>query len=833
MEKELERLTLERKARDTFTIDYGPDFQVKVIQMLLYDDSALINFYDILVADYFDRKALKELFKAICRYYEKYKKIPTLDVLKANASGIRIPALRQDVISTLSEIQTLPTRDLEYVRDNTEEFCINQKIVGAVFGSVEFINRREYSQARQLIESAFRSTLGNKLGHMYFEDIKDRMENLRRRVVPTGLGILDSLLNGGLGAGELGVIMAGSGVGKSMSLINIGFGGLSAGKNVIHYTFEDNYRLVGTRYDSRLTGIPINDIKKNQEDVEKQVTEFYKNHGSLLVIKDYSDETITVSNIKAHLDQLEFKNIRPDLLIFDYADYIAPIKKCNDELAELKSVYRDLRYLSKERNCGCWTACFHGDTIVHTPCGKNKIKDLVGQSGFPVYSYSHQKKCLELKTVKSVYKSGENQLLYRVKLDNGKEVVATLNHKFMLRDGSYKELRYLKPGDSLMPLYRRMKDNRKQIYLNDGKWENQYRLVAEWKYGGIPKYYQVHHIDCNKFNDHPDNIEMLTISEHYRKHAGKSSFWSYFPPASIERLKISYSGKMREKNPMFDPEVVEKMRKSKMGTCTGSDNWMTTVEGKKWWEENNCQFNKKSREKTRDNVKYIWFRRTEKEKKEIFDKAAITRFGSTKEVRIQQHIERAKFCKSMKEFIEKTKNIPLDTEEKRNVWRNYNCKVTLVEFYGYDDVYNMEVEDLHNYGLDAGIIVKNSQSNRAILQEELVTGEGVAGSYDKKRVADVFITLTRKMEDKFQNRAKLFLDKSRVGEDGKVIPATLETFRCFLQLHGDGSDATPVKIAEMFGAEKQEVFTNELRNKFGNDYANWKKSKTSETSENI
>ena len=76
------------------------------------------------------------------------------------------------------------------------------------------------------------------------------------------------VLDGGLANGELGVVMAPTGGGKSFFLVNLGFGALAAGKNVIHYTFELSETHVGNRYDSRITGIPTKELRKRMSEAE-------------------------------------------------------------------------------------------------------------------------------------------------------------------------------------------------------------------------------------------------------------------------------------------------------------------------------------------------------------------------------------------------------------------------------------------------------------------------------------------------------------------------------------------------------------------------------------
>ena len=85
------------------------------------------------------------------------------------------------------------------------------------------------------------------VGHDFFEDADTRFVKINRFACPTGLEALDekTILNGGLGRGELGVIVANTGVGKSHFLVSLGAEALKRGKNVVHYTFELRETAVG------------------------------------------------------------------------------------------------------------------------------------------------------------------------------------------------------------------------------------------------------------------------------------------------------------------------------------------------------------------------------------------------------------------------------------------------------------------------------------------------------------------------------------------------------------------------------------------------------------
>lgn len=98
--------------------------------------------------------------------------------------------------------------------------------------------------------------------------------------------------------------------------------------------------------------------------------------------------------------------------------------------------------------------CFTGDTKVLTDNGQIKFTDLVERvnKGEKIYTLSCTRggeaissKIIAARKIKEVIN------LCRVVLDNGEEIRCTPDHRIMLRSGDYKEAKYLKLGDSLMP----------------------------------------------------------------------------------------------------------------------------------------------------------------------------------------------------------------------------------------------------------------------------------------------------------------------------------------------------------------------------------------------
>jgi len=161
------------------------------------------------------------------------------------------------------------------------------------------------------------------------------------------------LMDGGLGPGELGVIVAPSGVGKTWVLSHIGAMAVKLGKNVLHYTLELTQNYVGQRYDTIFTGIPSANLKENKEEIREKVQ---KLNGGLM-IKYYPPKGISAHTIAAHIDMVKGTKFQPDLIIIDYADLlISTNSKNNSDYQEQGGIYIDLRALSGEYQIPIWTA---------------------------------------------------------------------------------------------------------------------------------------------------------------------------------------------------------------------------------------------------------------------------------------------------------------------------------------------------------------------------------------------------------------------------------------------------------------------------------------------
>jgi archaellum biogenesis ATPase FlaH len=190
------------------------------------------------------------------------------------------------------------------------------------------------------------------LGHDYIPSFNLRLEESTRSTVKTPWDIVNDIMDGGLGAGELGVVVAPAGIGKSWTLQALGGDALKKGKVVVHYTLELNENYVGLRYDSIFSGVTTANIKYYKEDVKEKIE---KLPGKLL-IKYFATKAASVQTLGAHLKQIELSGTKPDVVIVDYADILMPTGNFREKRHAIGNIYEDLRGLAGELEIPIWTA---------------------------------------------------------------------------------------------------------------------------------------------------------------------------------------------------------------------------------------------------------------------------------------------------------------------------------------------------------------------------------------------------------------------------------------------------------------------------------------------
>ena len=334
---------------------FGSEFQIKCISGLVSDKTFIERISDILEPDSFETDAHKFIVKETISYFLQYKDLPTLAVFKVKVDSIENDLLKQSVVEQLRLVyQKISDTDLKYIKEQFLEFCKNQKIKNAIMESVDHLKSGQYDKIKHVVDIAMKAGMERNIGHEYMVDIEQRMSQMARKTVKTNWTEIDTLMDGGLAGGELGIITACAGSGKSWVLAKMGAEAMKQGKNVLHYTLELNENYVGLRYDACFTGIDFQNIRNNIDIVKKKIAEI----PGKLMIKYFPIKTVSAQSLKAHCERLAMLGTKVDMIIVDYADILRPINsdRNSNSYQEAGGIYEELRAVAGELQVPIWSA---------------------------------------------------------------------------------------------------------------------------------------------------------------------------------------------------------------------------------------------------------------------------------------------------------------------------------------------------------------------------------------------------------------------------------------------------------------------------------------------
>jgi len=341
-----------------YTVDslqkYGTSFQTKVISSLLIDGKLLDTLHEIIHPKFFESDANRWIVEETVDYYNTYKRAPSMDVFKVQVSKLENPILKDKVVGSLREAYTqVGNTDLDYIKKEFTNFCRNQNLKQVIIQSIDLLKAGNYDKIQSLVDSAMKVGVEADLGMDYLSAFEERMEDEKRDTVPTGWDVIDDLMAGGLGPGELGVVVSSSGGGKSWCLARLGSTAAKRGLNVVHYTLELSESYVGQRYDTIFSGIPSNELRERRDEVYEKI----KGLKGSLTLKYFPPRGVTAKKLEMHIDKLIAAGNKPDLIIIDYADLmLTNAGRIESAYAEQGGVYIDLRGLSGEYGIPIWTA---------------------------------------------------------------------------------------------------------------------------------------------------------------------------------------------------------------------------------------------------------------------------------------------------------------------------------------------------------------------------------------------------------------------------------------------------------------------------------------------
>jgi replicative DNA helicase len=341
--------------------DYlGSTFQLQLLNQIILDKEFSRSIIDVMETQYFENKYFKIIFQMIKEYYSKYEHTPNFETLEQiTKSELQQELASKIVLDTIIKIKDSPIEGSLFVQDKAMKFCKQQELQKAITKAQKVIDGGEFENYEQL-ETLVREALqvGEREDGMsdVFFNLDEVLNEDYRHPIPMGIPGIDRLLKGGLAKGEIGVILAPTGVGKSTFLTKISNHAYNLGHNVLQIFFEDNPKIIQRKHITLWTKVHPDELTIKKEEVMNKVQEIRDTMPNKLVLKKLPSDTMTMLQIKNQIRKMIADGIKIDMVLLDYIDCVVPDKNLGDEWKSEGSVMRAFEAMCHELSIVGWTA---------------------------------------------------------------------------------------------------------------------------------------------------------------------------------------------------------------------------------------------------------------------------------------------------------------------------------------------------------------------------------------------------------------------------------------------------------------------------------------------
>lgn len=312
----------------------GIEFQYRLVKAFVEVPSFFREICNVVDQNMFTEPVLKTFVGVFKEYFERNMSIPSYGMMEIK---LREKAYGEnDMIYFLDTIKKLQDTSLEGIGDIREiasKFFKQQSIIKAANKILQIAGDGDidkYDQCLEIIQTSLNAGNSEDLGTHLFDNLDDVLSDDYRCTIPTGIGKIDEILEGGLGKGELGVIIGPSSFGKtSLTTSMASYAALHKseinnynGFKVVQIVFEDRIKQIQRKHLGKITNIEAKDLSKpdNIATVKALINsmedkDLIRNN---LLIQKYPSGEKTPTQIKSYLIQLINSGFKPDLVIIDY-----------------------------------------------------------------------------------------------------------------------------------------------------------------------------------------------------------------------------------------------------------------------------------------------------------------------------------------------------------------------------------------------------------------------------------------------------------------------------------------------------------------------------------
>jgi replicative DNA helicase len=320
--------------------------------------------------EFFQDPSEKIIFTEIQNYIETYNKPPTTEAVEISLSNSNKLTESQftDISEYIGKIKNDDDNDIEWLFDETEKFCKDKAIYNAILESIHIIDGKSKTQTRNnipvILTDALAVSFDTSVGHDYIEDADERYDFYHRKEtkISFDLEMFNVITGGGTPPKTLNIIMAGTGVGKSLFMCHHASNCLAQNQNVLYITCEMAEERIAERIDANLMNVTMDELKELPKTIYDKKVETLKNKFTgKLIIKEYPTATAGANHFRHLLEELKLKkNVIPDIIFIDYLNICASSRMkmgaSVNSYTYIKSIAEELRGLAVEFNVPIFSA---------------------------------------------------------------------------------------------------------------------------------------------------------------------------------------------------------------------------------------------------------------------------------------------------------------------------------------------------------------------------------------------------------------------------------------------------------------------------------------------
>ena len=276
---------------------------------------------------YFSERKEAIIFEEYQNFFDKYNKPITKEILAIEVSNRKDLTDKEynEFSDYINKIESVST-NTDWLYNETESFCKKKAIYNAILDSIGIIDGKDKQRSEDAIPSMLSDALGvsfdSHVGHNYIDDSDSRYEFYHRveEKVRFDLDLFNKITKGGLSKKTLNVVLAGTGVGKSLFMCHAAAANLIDNKNVLYITMEMAEERIAERIDANLLNLSMDELKVVDKNVfDNRLDKIKQKSQGRLIIKEYPTAGAHAGHFRALLEELKMKQeFKPDIIYIDY-----------------------------------------------------------------------------------------------------------------------------------------------------------------------------------------------------------------------------------------------------------------------------------------------------------------------------------------------------------------------------------------------------------------------------------------------------------------------------------------------------------------------------------